>query len=309
MLRREYIQNGKAFYSSGDYASAIEYFTKAFELDPTCSAISYNIACCYSLLNDSNSAIYWLEKTAELGMYLFTEDPDFDNIKDTNEFKKLAEKVEVLLEEARKNVWETKVFIPSDYTPEKMYSIFIMLHGFGGSPFDFIRGFQEYILERGFIYVVPYGTEIFGTTSFGWGDAKKTEEKILSEIRRLKREYSIDNSNIILGGYSQGGSRAFSVGIRNSDIFRGFISVAGFFDEEGVKDSIEKLKNRGDFRFYIITGGKNSQEIIDSNKRAKELLEDYGAVGHIELFDDVGHSFPGDPETEIGKAIDFIISK
>jgi len=64
-----------------------------------------------------------------------------------------------------------------------------------------------------------------------------------------------------------------------------------------------------DLYFYIITGGKVPQKLIDSNSRAKGLLEDYGSVGHTELFPDVGCAFPGDSKTELGKAIDFIISK
>ncbi len=307
-LRREYVRNGMTAYTEGNYGEAIIDFKKALALDTTDAPVAYNIACCYSLLDMKDSAITWIEKTIELGTYSFSGDRDFDNIRETEKFKELEIKAESLLKGARSKEWPSYIFIPPDYDSTKSYPVLTMLHGYGASPRSFIGDLAEFFTENGFIYIVPYGTEVFGLSSFGWGDVLKVEKKIIRETLNIIRKYSVDISNVILAGYSQGGSRTFSIAIRNPALFKGAIPIAGGFDEEGLKEHFDKLKGEK-LRFYIMIGGKEREERLKGNQRAKELLEDYGIKVHLKVFPNVGHAFPGDPEKEIGKALDFILEQ
>lgn len=307
-VRREYVRNGMTAYTQGNYEEDILEFKKALNIDSTDAPVAYNIACCYSLLDMKDSAITWLEKTIKLGSYMFSEDNDFDNIRKTEEFQQLVVKAESLLKEARSREWPSYVFIPLDYDSTQNYPVITMLHGRGSSPDDFIGELALFFTERGFIYIVPYGTEIYGLSSFSWGEVSKVEEKLISEIENIIRKYSVDISTIILAGYSQGGSRTFSIAVRNPALFKGAISITGYFDEEGLKGHFHKLENKN-LKFYIMIGGKDSPEMLNSNKRAKELLEDYGIDVHLKVFPDVGHAFPGDPKDVIGKALDFILEE
>lgn len=56
-------------------------------------------------------------------------------------------------------------------------------------------------------------------------------------------------------------------------------------------------------------GGKDKEERLKGNKRAKEILEEHGIKTHFEIFPDLGHAFPGDPKEELGKALDFILKE
>jgi len=307
-LRREYVTKGMTAYTEEDYRNAIGFFKGAFEIDTTYAALSYNIACCYSLLNLKDSAIIWVKRTVELGTYEFEEDKDFDNIRDMKEFKRIALRSKELLKEAKKRKWESLIFIPPDYDSSQKYPLFIVLHGYGSSPSDFTRELPIFLTEKGFIFLIPYGTEVHGLTSFSWGDVDKCEEKILKDIEEVKSKYSIDTTRIILLGYSQGGSRTFSLGVRNPEVFKAIITVAGTFNEEEVKDYLNKLKGK-DFRLYMMIGGKDRKERIKSNEMAKRLLKQYGAKVHLEIYPEVGHAFPGDPLKEVGKALKFIMGE
>ncbi len=305
-LRREFVRNGMTAYTEGNYEEAINELKQAFVLDTINAPVAYNIACCYSLMDMKDSSITWIEKTIELGTYSFSEDRDFDNIRSTKEFQELVLRTESLLQEARNREWPSFIFIPADYDSTKNYAVLVMLHGYEASPRGFTGELALFLTERGFIYIVPYGTEVYGLSSFGWGDVLKVEEKIISEIESVIRKYSVDITSIILVGYSHGGDWTFSIAIRNPALFRGAIPIAGTFDEEGLKEHFQKLKGKK-LRFYIMIGGKEREERLKGNQRAKELLEEYGIKAHFKIFPEVGHAFPGEPEEEIGKALDFIL--
>lgn len=304
---REYVTKGMTAYTDDDYQKAIEYFKNAFELDSTYAPLAYNIACCYSLLNNKDSAITWLERTIALGTYEFERDKDFDNIRETKEFKELVQKADTLLAQAKKKEWKPIIYTPEDYDTTKQYPLFIGLHGYGGSPTHFARSTARMLAEQGYICAIPYGNVVHGLTSFSWAKMIECEEVILKFIKEIESQYSIDTSRIILLGYSQGGSRAFSIGLRNPDVFKGIIAVAGTFDEEELKGHLEKLIGR-DLSVFIMIGQKDRKKRIESNRRAKELLEKYGIRVHLDVYPGVGHAFPGEPEKEIKRALRFILS-
>lgn len=307
-LRREYVRTGMTAYTEGNYEKAILEFKNALNIDSTDAPVAYNIACCYSLLNEKDSAITWIERTIKLGSYMFARDRDFDNIRESSEFQNLVFKAESLLEEARNREWPPYIFIPSDYDSTENYPVLVMLHGYGASPRGFIGELAEFLTERGFIYIVPYGTEVLGTSSFAWGEFGEAENKIISEIEKVIRNYSVDISKVVLAGYSQGGSLTFYITIKNPSLFRGAIPITGTFDEEGLRDYFHKLDGKN-LSFYVIIGGRDREERVNSNKRLKEILEEHGIKAHLEIFPDVGHAFPGEPDEELRKALDYILNE
>ena len=72
--------------------SALEWFNKAVEVEPY-SWSYFGAACLYSVKNDSENAIKYLKKAVELEPKAIKDraktEEDFDNIKNTKEFKQL----------------------------------------------------------------------------------------------------------------------------------------------------------------------------------------------------------------------------
>ena len=90
-----YSNRGLAYVGKGQFDQAISDYNKAIELSPTHTNAYYNIGCVYSLQNNLSEALKYLELVLENGYDNFdwiSKDPDWDNIRSSNEFKMLIDK-------------------------------------------------------------------------------------------------------------------------------------------------------------------------------------------------------------------------
>ncbi len=83
------------FIKNKQYDKAIEAFEKAIDIDPKEGGIWYNIACAQSRKNNKNRALQCLKKAIgfnkEKYISLARNDEDFDNIRDSEDFRKLLD--------------------------------------------------------------------------------------------------------------------------------------------------------------------------------------------------------------------------
>ncbi|MBI1227547.1 MAG: tetratricopeptide repeat protein [Bacteroidetes bacterium] len=90
-----YNSPGLFFMEQRRLDEAEKYFRKALSLDPKDQWAKYNMACMYSLKQDEQQALVWLEKTLALESIPFSkymEDSDLDNIRNSDGFKALMKK-------------------------------------------------------------------------------------------------------------------------------------------------------------------------------------------------------------------------
>jgi predicted esterase len=298
----KYTSQGMTAYSAGDYPLAIESFKNAFSLRPDYSALAYNISCCYALLGEMDSAIVWLEKTFELGSYLFLEDEDLSSLHADPRYQNLVLKAEQKIEELKDRDWNPVVELSDQYCDDKPCPVVIGLHGFGTSPVDFAKSLGSAVLEAGYVFCCPYGPYIGGTTAFGWGDCKDAQKRILESVQYLADEYNIDDKRVILLGFSEGGGIAFCVGFKHPEIFAGIISVAGFYDEdlnEHFQD--ESLKNMPTYMMI----GENDYG-AESNRVAEQLMKANGLIAKLVVYEGMGHAFPPNGVDEVKQALQWV---
>jgi Flp pilus assembly protein TadD len=89
----EWFARGYQMHNSGRYTEAIEAFMRAVALDYRMSTAMYNIACGYSLLNDKENALIWLQRALESGFdstELVAEDSDLDPLRTDARFQKIT---------------------------------------------------------------------------------------------------------------------------------------------------------------------------------------------------------------------------
>jgi len=298
----EFTSRGMTAYSAGDYPLAIELFKKAFMLRPDYSALAYNISCCYALSGDKDSAIAWLEKTFELGSYLFLEDEDLLSLHEDERYMELAQMAEQKIEELKARQWEPLIRLPDEYSVDKTYPVVIGLHGFGTNPIDFAKSIESAVVESDYIFCCPYGPYIGGTTAFGWGECEDAEKRILETIHFLSHNYRIDAARIILFGFSQGGSVAFCVGLKNPEMFEAIISVAGYYGHEsGYPLEHEGLKTMP----VVMMIGENDFQ-VESNRMAESLMKEKGMTVRLMIYPGLGHAFPPNSDEEVRKALRWI---
>ncbi len=90
--------------------------------------------------------------------------------------------------------------------------------------------FQKIPDYTGYIICCPYGPDIMGKMSFGWEERDSAEKRIRETIEFMDDRYKIDKEKIILLGFSQGGTMAYYIGLKNADLFKGIITIAGYYD-------------------------------------------------------------------------------
>jgi tetratricopeptide (TPR) repeat protein len=93
-LAMAYANRGNAWYFRNEYASAIDDYKKAIELDPAFIKGYYNLACMESLRKNSFKACEWLEKAILNGYDKWEQikkDPDMDNIRTDACYKRIMQ--------------------------------------------------------------------------------------------------------------------------------------------------------------------------------------------------------------------------
>ncbi len=83
---------GNLYRKLGKFEKAVKYFDEALDIDSDYSSAWYNKACVESLRHNKAQSLEFLKKAIELDkkyMDLAKTDEDFDNIRDSKEFKEL----------------------------------------------------------------------------------------------------------------------------------------------------------------------------------------------------------------------------
>jgi phospholipase/carboxylesterase len=293
----EYVSAGMTAYSSSEYAKAIEYFKKGHMLRPDNAAVVYNIACCYSLNGEADSALVWLARTIELGTYRFSDDPDFEPLHDNLVYKWLVAYAEKRIQELDAVEWLPVIMKPDDFDTTITYPAVIALHGFGSNPVDFAAATKDGVIQNGYLLCCPHGPEIRGRTAFGWGEPDAAEQRVMEALEYLESHYRVDEKKIVLLGYSQGGRYSFYIGLKHSAMFTGLISVAGYYDEELDGLLIEPRQTK----VYMMIGEKDRS--FASNRHAENSMGKAGLKVKLVSYPDLGHAFPSDSKTEVSRAL------
>lgn len=99
---------GAQAYKAKDFNASQEHFEKALALRPYHPGLMYTVAALQSLNGNSEDALSLLQEVADMGLvYPVAEDPDFDNIKESESFTQISEKIEA----AKQPVANSKVAV------------------------------------------------------------------------------------------------------------------------------------------------------------------------------------------------------
>lgn len=94
-----WFNRGYALHQSDKYIEAIEAFTHSIALNYRQATSMYNIACGYSLLNDKENALFWLDRSLGVGFDradLLKQDSDLDPLRSDPRFNEILKKASFL---------------------------------------------------------------------------------------------------------------------------------------------------------------------------------------------------------------------
>lgn len=83
---------GNSYYAIKNYDKARKYYEAALRIDPEHTDTVYNMACLYSVRNNPDESVKWLEKAIKRApkyKEIASRDPDFENIRKSKQYQHL----------------------------------------------------------------------------------------------------------------------------------------------------------------------------------------------------------------------------
>jgi len=299
-----------------DYAKFTEIFAKLHEQFPSQSNFAYNLACGHALLGEKNEAYKYLQESIKLGfrnVQHIEADADFESMRNEERFKlllhyaKTGEAPPVTADSV-----ELEVFTPPNLDPEKKYPVIVALHGYGRNPARTINNWKEAAEKFGTILVAPQGVARMSSSAFHWGDnLGQAVPVVAAAVEKACKDLPVDPDQVVLTGFSQGGTLAYEAAKRHPELFCGLIPVAGRYTaKEGsaagepsgeVKPKLTKV--------FIMVGADDRATVTETTEQAVKDFEAMGCQVKANTYAGVGHAFPENRLEEQLKALKFILGK
>lgn len=99
-----WFNRGFELHQSNRYIEAIEAFSQSIALNHRQATAMYNIACGFALLNDTENAVFWLERSLAVGFDqtdLLRTDSDLDPLRSDPRFKELLQNTPVTVKDSK----------------------------------------------------------------------------------------------------------------------------------------------------------------------------------------------------------------
>lgn len=150
-----------------------------------------------------------------------------------------------------------QVYVPADYSPNRMWPVVVNLHGNGAQGPDGLlptaRGFADQIrLKRSSFPVIV----LFPQAELGkrWLDADM-EQLVMTELERTTSEFHGDPARLYLTGFSMGATGSYRIAYRWPDRFAAIVAVAGRVDTANAQtySARDKEADRAANRFVSAT--------------------------------------------------------
>jgi tetratricopeptide (TPR) repeat protein len=192
-------------------------------------ANAFNLALVYGQLKEYDKEIKILKYAFDRGIwfsiYMFNQE-DWAPFSEREEFKEMLARNEALRQEAQKHTKpEILVLTPQKYDRQKKYPLFIALHGGGGNIKEFKETWKSKKLSEEFILAYFQSSQIVSMNGYSWTEDLELAKKEISEaFHKVKKDYYVDEKEVIIGGFSSGGTAALEVSLGNVFPVVGFVA-------------------------------------------------------------------------------------
>ena len=186
---------------------------------------------------------------------------------------------------------------------DKIKNVIILLHGYGGDGADIssiAHTWRRFIDNTIFLCPDGHQTCKLNPNGFQWFDlsiddqnyvvseAKKAEKILIEYIEQIKKKYNLDNSQIILSGFSQGCMMSINLGLVCNESFK---SVIGFSGKIIDKDDLKKrIISKTDM---LLFHGDADEVVPPSNLlEVKDFLERNKIKVDVNMIKNCSHHIP-----------------
>ncbi len=274
-------------------------------------ANAFNLALVYGQLKEYDKGIKTLKYAFDRGIwfsiYMFNQE-DWAPFSEREEFKEMHTRNEALRQEAQKHA-KPKILVltPEKYNRQRKYPLFIALHGGGGNIEEFKEAWKSKKLSEEFILAYFQSFQLVSMNGYSWTEDLELAKKEISEaFHKVKKDYSVDEKEVIIGGFSSGGVAALEVSLSNVFPVAGFVVLCPAKSESFTSENVREAKERG-LRGTLLTTEMDPR--LSVQKEMVEVFESAGFPLRFVVTPNIGHWFPEDIEIKIDQAVDYIRQK
>lgn len=291
-IRMQYFRH----YNSGEYRRALALFD---QIEATCTenaaALLYWRACVECLLDLPEAGLRTLQEIVARGLWLdpnlACSDPDLARLRDDAAFKAVLEAFTERQATARQRALPRLLILrPAASTPSP-YPLLIAIHGRSDSG----RNFAEYwrpLTDRGWLVALPTSSQILGSDSFGWDDQAQAESELQAHYARLENDFPLDDTRILLAGFSQGGGLSISLALSQTIPATGFLALSPYLHAWQSRDATETPLTRPTYplKGVIVTGERDRYQSLFAEFEAR--LQRAGIDYQRRRCPEMAHEFP-----------------
>ena len=172
---------------------------------------------------------------------------------------------------------------PSNLDSKSKVPLLVLMHGLGSNEMDLFALGKN--LDPRYMVVSVRAPHKIGEGKYSWYDLKRgqgkwdysieelkeSRTKFIKFIKQLTTKYSIDNTKIYIGGFSQGANMSFATALNHSDLIDGAMILSGDLLDE-VEAEVLGVKNFNDLNIYMSHGRKDAVlSFAEAEKDAKVL--------------------------------------
>ena len=186
---------------------------------------------------------------------------------------------------------------------DKIKNVIILLHGYGGDGADISSiayTWRRFIDNT--IFLCPNGHQVckLNPNGFQWFDlsiddhnyiideVKKAETILIKYIEQIKEKYNLDNSQIILAGFSQGCMISLNLGLTSNEKFKSVIGFSGKIINK--IDLQERMNSKTD----VLLFHGDADEVVPPSSllEAKDFLERNKIKVEVNMIKNCAHHIP-----------------
>ena len=299
-------------YSEGQYEQAYQLVTAHMDSFKEYETHLYNLRYCTACMaGHKELAIQILQEAILEKGYWYSidylnQEEDIKSIRDTKELKELAELCRQRELEARESTKPGLIIIqPLTFKEDNTYPCMLILHGNGQSALIAKENWNS-SANKDYLLALPQSSQPQFSNSYNWTDYQKGVEEVKVHYAQLLREYHIDRSKVIIGGFSAGTRASLYTVLTGAVEARGLILNGCWLPElKEWEPMFGILKEKG-IKVYIICGDKDEIS-LESTLQLAELLKEKGIEYILHIVDGMGHSYPDNFERYLEEAISFIL--
>ncbi len=210
-------------------------------------------------------------------------------------------------------IFRYQIYVPSDYTPDRIWPVIVYLHGDGRQGNDGLRhtttGLAEQIRQQRFrfpaIAVFPQAKS--GTK---W-EFPEMQDLAMAELDRTVDEFRGDRTRLYLTGFSMGANGTYRSAYRWPEKFAALVTIAGRIESEtnpayfskadiemdhhsnaftAASDPFSALANRiGKLPIRIYHGDADTTVPVEQSRRMNDALKKSGANVRYTEYPGVNH--------------------